>query len=241
MISKSEFEKLAKSKQTDMENILREYCQHLFLSFLYRQRGAEKLLFKGGTALRIIYESPRFSEDLDFTGMNISAVEVEEILANAFAEIERAGIDIEISESKKTTGGYLAIATFILHDRKISIQIEISFRGGKKSGRGERTLINGDYAPPYTLVQLSKEDLVQGKIDALVNRKKPRDFYDYYFFLSGNFPAVRETENLETVRDLLKNSKINFRSEFGRFLPAGYASLMRDFRTILERKIKEFL
>lgn len=68
MLSKENLEKFTKQKQTSVQNVVREYCQHLFLSFLYQNPGSEKLLFKGGTALRIVLKSPRFSEDLNFTG-----------------------------------------------------------------------------------------------------------------------------------------------------------------------------
>ena len=56
-------------------NIVREYFQNVFLAKLYTLSEAEKMLFKGGTALRILYGSPRFSEDLDFSlsGRSIAA------------------------------------------------------------------------------------------------------------------------------------------------------------------------
>ena len=49
----------------------------IFLSYLYQEPGSEKLLFKGGTALRIVFKSPRFSEDLDFSGFNFKHAEIE--------------------------------------------------------------------------------------------------------------------------------------------------------------------
>ena len=68
MISIESFEKLSRQHQMGVfPNIVREYFQHIFLGELYKLPDAEKLLFKGGTALRIIYGSPRFSEDLDFS------------------------------------------------------------------------------------------------------------------------------------------------------------------------------
>src|SRR3989338_1779982 len=73
MLSLESLREFTKKYQTKETNVLREYVQHLFLSSLYRFPGSERLLFKGGTALRIIYQSPRFSEDLDFTGQNIYA------------------------------------------------------------------------------------------------------------------------------------------------------------------------
>ncbi len=71
MLSLKNLNEFIKKLQTIPKNVVREYIQHLFLSCLYKIKGSEKLLFKGGTALRIIFGSPRFSEDLDFTGQNI--------------------------------------------------------------------------------------------------------------------------------------------------------------------------
>ena len=61
MISRQFITDLSTKYQTSEQNIAREYCQHLFLSYLYRLKGGEKMLFKGGTALRIVFQSPRFS------------------------------------------------------------------------------------------------------------------------------------------------------------------------------------
>jgi len=52
MISQDTIKKLAIRYHTsEFPNVSREYLQHLFLSALYKISGAEKLLFKGGTAL----------------------------------------------------------------------------------------------------------------------------------------------------------------------------------------------
>ena len=71
MLSRENLKEFTDKYQTIEKNVAREYVQHLFLSLLYKIPSSEKLLFKGGTAMRIIYQSPRFSEDLDFTGQNI--------------------------------------------------------------------------------------------------------------------------------------------------------------------------
>ncbi|MEK7504545.1 MAG: hypothetical protein AAB550_03535, partial [Patescibacteria group bacterium] len=49
--------------QTTSLNVLREYAQHLFLASLYRTKQAPLILFKGGTAYRIAYKSPRFTKE----------------------------------------------------------------------------------------------------------------------------------------------------------------------------------
>lgn len=191
MLNPKNLEKFTDQAQTSILNVVREYCQHLFLSYLYKLPGAERLLFKGGTALRVVFHSPRFSEDLDFTGIKITQAEVEELFTNVLANIEKTGIHVEIKEGKNTTGGYLGIMEFTAYDKRIEIYFEVSLRNGK-GYQGTTAVIDNDYIQQYTLVHLPKELLVQGKVDALMSRHKPRDFYDYFFLLSGNHPLAKD-------------------------------------------------
>ena len=239
MLTIENLEKFTRQSQTSLENTVREYCQHLFLSYLYKQPRSDRLLFKGGTALRIIFRSPRYSEDLDFNGINITQREVEEIFTNTLADIENTGIHIELDEGKPTTGGYLGIATFFVYGRKPSIQIEVSLRSGH-GPKGAVAFVENDYIPAYTLIHLSKDEIVKGKIQALVARHKPRDFYDYFFLLSGNYPVVEEKQNLTKVLHLLRDTKIDFRSELRHFLPSSHVMHLRNFKKILEQKILSF-
>lgn len=240
MLNKESLVEFTKTKQTDIENVMREYCQHLFLSFLYQQPGAEKLLFKGGTALRIVFGSPRFSEDLDFTGAGIVQAQVEELFTDALADVEKANVPVEIAEGKGTTGGYLGIAVFSVHGYKIKIQIEVSLRKTQRL-KGVRTLIQNDYMPAYTLVHLPIEDIITGKLEALNARSKPRDFYDYFFLLSGGYPIVKNEKSLTDALKLLRQSKINFRTELRKFLPFSHAMHLKYFSNTLEQKILSYL
>src|SRR3989338_7127382 len=159
MLNIKNLEKFTDQTQTSIQNVVREYCQHLFLSFLYQQARSEKLLFKGGTALRVVFHSPRFSQDLDFTGINITQDTVEEIFIATLANVEYTGIRVELIEGKPTTGGYIGIATFFAYKKTIPIQVEVSLRKGK-SVTGTRVLIENDYIPAYTLVHLPQEDII---------------------------------------------------------------------------------
>jgi len=223
--------------QTSMQNVVREYCQHLFLSFLYQRPGSERLLFKGGTALRIVLHSPRFSEDLDFTGINITQQEVEELFTDTLADIENTGISIELLEGKNTSGGYLGTAVFNAYEQKSSIRIEVSLRRSRAL-KGVRTSIDGDYIGAYSLVHMSVEEIIRGKMKALIARHKPRDFYDYFFLLSGRHPVVKEKKNLDAVLALLQTTTIDFRGELKEFLPHSHAMHLKGFKKILEQKIR---
>lgn len=240
MLSKENLESFTSKYQTDIVTVSREYLEHLFLSYLYQMPGSERILFKGGTALRIIFKSPRFSEDLDFTGVRITQHEVENIFGDTLAELEKSGIAVEIDEAKNTTGGYLGIAGFHLYGLRIPIKIEVSLRIMTPI-KGVRSVITNEYIPSYTLVQLPSDAIIQGKLDALFARHKPRDFYDYFFLLHGNHSLVKTTEVLQKVSAFLKSSRINFHSELKKFLPKSQAMLLRDFPRILEQKIQSFL
>lgn len=240
MLSIKHLEKYTNQLQTSIDNIIREYCQHLFLSYLYQESGSEKLLFKGGTALRIVFTSPRFSEDLDFSGFNIRHSEIEKIITNTLSNIEKSGLVVDIEESKKTSGGYLAIIIFKLENHISKIQIEISLRSGKKI-TGTRAIIQNSFIPAYTLVHLPTEYLISEKIEALLDRQKPRDFFDYYYLLSGHYAIAKDKSDLEAVLSVLEKSKLDFRHELRRFLPVSQARHMKDFQKILIDKINNYI
>lgn len=239
MISDDVIQRLVRKYQTTELNIRREYYQHLFLSALYQQPESKHLYFKGGTALRILYHSPRFSEDLDFSTSlkNVSAL--ENTIVNALENIEHQGMKTFIDEAKLTSGGYLAIMHFQGGIKSLTIQLEISFRPRKTYGEF-MTIVN-DFITPYSIMSLKEEDLVQEKMQALLRREKPRDFYDIYFLLRANLISPTLKNLLKKTYTGLKQSDINFERELKVFLPRNQWPIIRNFQKSLEREIRRFL
>jgi predicted nucleotidyltransferase component of viral defense system len=250
MISPEIFEQIARKEQTSIfPNIVREYAQHLFLTELYQLPGSEKILFKGGTALRIVYHSPRFSEDLDFSLFNVADNEVrsyvEHLFLSVLAKMEAMGIRVEISDkSDSTSGGYFGLAT--LHAdgfAPINIEINISSRG-RQNLQGEVDSIVNNFVPTYTLYHLSQTELVDEKIfGALVDRKKPRDYYDLYFMMRAGMLSADQKQRLNKIAtEIIDSSKrIDFQGELGAFLPASQQVIIRDFPQTLEREMRNQL
>ena len=242
MLSLENLKEFTKKFQTIEKNIVREYAQHLFLSSLYKLPEAEKLLFKGGTALRFIYGSPRFSQDLDFTGENIYRHQIiDALFINALSEIEKQGIKIDFKEAKPTTGGYLGIIHYEIYDFTEDMKFEISLRRSKKLSK-EITTIANDYAPAYTIVSMPGAEIVEGKTAALLKRKKPRDYYDIYFLL--RHPQLHkfvEKTRLKEVMENLEKERINFRQELSVLLPASHQMILKDFKKTLIQEIKKYL
>jgi predicted nucleotidyltransferase component of viral defense system len=239
MISDDALRTLATRLQTTELNVRREYFQHLLLSYFYQQPITDHIYFKGGTALRMLYNSPRFSEDLDFSSFTSNTEAIEGAILETWAGISRENIALEIVESKATTGGFLGIIRFHKDPMPVSIQIEISLREGDK--RGEAMTIVSDFVPAYTVIALAKEQLVDEKIRALLSRKKARDFYDLYFMLRANLLATHKKDVLIQARDALRHSRIDFEQELKVFLPKSHWAVIRGFPAILEREIERSL
>lgn len=250
MIGPELLENIARQEQTSIfPNIVREYVQHLFLTELYQLPGSEKLLFKGGTALRIVYGSPRFSEDLDFSLFGVLPNEVKQFVEDLFvavlAKLEGTGIHIEIgNKSAPTSGGYFGIATLNTNGYPpINIEINISSRS-EKDIKGEVDSITNNFVPTYTLYHLPQNIIVDEKIfGALIERKKPRDYYDLYFMMRKGMLSQEQKKHLgEIAKEIIDSSKrVDFQSELGTFLPASQQSIIRDFSQTLEREMRNQL
>lgn len=239
MLSKNQIIALSNKYQTTEINVWREYFQHLLLSCLYQQPQANQIYFKGGTALRILYNSPRFSEDLDFSSSYTGIGEIEKALEATLDQIEKEGLEVRLEESKPTSGGFFSLVHIKSSEGQIPIRLEISFRQGKK--RGEVITIAGDFTPPYTIMSLDRPQLIEEKIQALLSRQKPRDFYDLYFILRKDLLPPEGKNILPQALTVLEKSDINFKMELKQFLPKTHWVIIKDFKTTLEREVKRFI
>ncbi|MBU4331934.1 nucleotidyl transferase AbiEii/AbiGii toxin family protein [Patescibacteria group bacterium] len=238
MIEQKELKRLSTRMQTSNMMVAREYVQHYVLSELYKQKGSDRLLFKGGTALRFIYQSPRFSEDLDFTASrNISYQEIEDLLTQIYFNLESWGFSAEIDEAKETTGGYLAKTVFSFLDNKINLKIEISFRKKQKKIEKEISQIRNEFLPTYDIIHLTLEKITAGKLAALMSRSKPRDWYDLYFLLKNDYLDSNQKKILPEILEKLKKSRTAFKKELKEFLPKSHHLIIKDFKNILKREI----
>lgn len=245
MITRQFISELSTKYQTSEQNIAREYCQHLFLSYFYKRTEAGKTLFKGGTALRIIFGSPRFSEDLDFSAHDLSIEEINNLVDSVLGDIGKEGV---ITEKKvnpgtpgETTGGYFAVIGFKLLEFDSEIRIQISLRPINEL-ETNTTLIENDFLPPYTIIYLAERLLVKEKTQALLERAKPRDFFDLYFILRHRELVKYVPKDIDDLKERLKEKTHNilgngWENELKLFLPVSYYPLLKDFKTRLLQEI----
>lgn len=245
MTSRQFIDELSTKYQTSEKNIAREYCQHLFLSYLYKKPESEKMFFKGGTALRIVFNSPRFSEDLDFSATNLSVDEINNLIDSVLKDLEKEGIKYEKSvnpeTSGETSGGYYAIINLKLLDFDSEIRIQVSFRDKEKLASNS-ALIENDFIPAYTIIYLIEDILVAEKVMALLDRAKPRDFFDLYFILRNRGLVKFVPKNIDGLKkklfDIIKNG---WEKELKVFLPTSHHSLIKDFQERLINEINLYI
>ena len=86
----------------DSRNALREMMQEIALAGLYRAGFYKYAAFYGGTALRIFYGLPRFSEDLDFSLLEKNnSFQLKPYLDAVVAEFLSLGLKVSITEKEK--------------------------------------------------------------------------------------------------------------------------------------------
>lgn len=236
MLSEKVIKESAVKWQTSELNVAREYLQHLFLSCLYARPESEGMAFKGGTALRVVFGSPRFSEDLDFSA-NITAYHIEEALKETLLKIEETGLKLDIEESKQTSGGYLSIYHAEMYDQKITVSCNVSLR---KKMSEEAVLVSSPLLNSYQCLILATDELVSEKVQAALTRQKPRDFFDLYFL-------IRERRGLKSIIDAKKSLLVKIdrldpkyiQRELKIFLPVSYhkiiSSLPQNLKIELQR------
>lgn len=197
---------------TDAENALKEIIQEIALLGLYRAKFFEKAAFYGGTALRILYALPRFSEDLDFTLMQPDRnFSLKPYFSAVVKELEAYGFQTEIESVQKNVASEVASAfikantkTHVLQiqtaqslnlkanpDAKLKIKFEVDTDPVTDFSYEARYLL----APTsFSIITLQKPDLFAGKLHAMLyrqgkNRIKGRDFYDYVWYLKTKTPV----------------------------------------------------
>lgn len=186
MISDNTLQDLANKKGIDKYSILREIIQIQFLEEIYKFPKSKNLFFKGGTALKIIFGSNRFSEDLDFT-TSLDKSEIDDLVKLAVVQLQKEYSDITVKDLDVIQG----ISKKILLPIEISLQpltIKLDFSQRENVIIPKLSTIYTDL--PLTLTSLihhlGDSEILAEKYRAIINRVKGRDLYDFLFLLKKN-------------------------------------------------------
>src|SRR3989304_2865995 len=103
MIDEITLKGLSKKFEIDSFTVLREYLQVKFLDKLYKESTLKNTYFKGGTCLRLVFGSSRFSEDMDFTTFE-SKDKIKGILERVVKNLSFEFPDISVKDLKTLQG-----------------------------------------------------------------------------------------------------------------------------------------
>ncbi len=199
MLSLQEIEKYYPEKISVFKrNLLREYLQYKLLQIIFNSKYASKLSFLGDTALRIVHDNNRFSEDLDFDNFGLKEKEFDEISLVVKKQMELEGYDVEIRNVfKGAYRCYIRIPMLLFdsglsgyEEEKILIQLDTAPHGF--SYIPEKAILNK--FDVFTEIDVTPLGIILSqKIFAIFNRKamKGRDFYDTVFLLSKTKPDYK--------------------------------------------------
>jgi len=183
------------SKQSGINaklNIMREYLQAYALRILYDQGFFRSTAFLGGTALRFLYNLPRFSEDLDFSLVANIKYSFVDIIGKVKEEFLLAGYNISVfyNDKKSVNHAFLRFSELMyeaeispLKSQNLSIKIEVDMNSPKEA-EVRTDIVNKFF--PISFLSYDLSSLFAGKLHALLSRKytKGRDFFDLGWYLS---------------------------------------------------------
>ena len=253
MITKEQVVNLVKKKKINETTIFREYLQLLFLSELYKEKESQKIFFKGGTAIHLIYKAPRFSEDLDFS-VELKEKEFLSFIKKLFGRISKIE-NVKFQEKNSITGRrFLLTAPPTILSYKTFVNLDFSFR--EKVLEPQKSIIETDYPVLFTsfVYHLSKDEIFAEKIRAILTRAKGRDLYDLWFLLNQgaaidnnlvkeklkyyNLTGVKKDKILSQIESF---SKDKFILDLRPFVPINEREKLGDMFDYIKNYLKENL
>ncbi len=230
-------------------NAMREYLQARILAALQRAGAMIPLAFHGGTALRFLYGSQRYSEDLDFALEGARATYdfrayLKTIQASMAAE--SYAVELRVSDQKVVHSAFIRFPGLLnelglspFREEVLAVKVEVDTN--PPAGAGLATTV----VRRHVTLQLQHHDrasLLAGKLHAILQRPytKGRDMYDLLWYLSDpHWPAPNLTLLNNALRQTgwpgLALTADTWRSAIASRLAAlDWALIVADVRPFLE-------
>lgn len=204
--------------------LVREEYEMILLQGLMSGPIKDELIFKGGTALRLAYASPRFSEDLDFSLTKKIKQEVFAKSIQGIVEVLPTVKIADLSEKYYTHFALLKIREPYLK-QAFSIKVEISKRPVSwKLGKDYVSRTCKSEVVPLTAVSyvVTLERVFADKQKAAIERDKARDLFDLWW--------LGKQLNKEISIKLTPKKLARTRAEINQFLPEHMRSLVDTWR-----------
>ena len=228
--------------------VLMEYLQYKVLEIIFASPYGNRLVFLGGTCIRIVYGGSRFSEDLDLDNKDFTENEFADLTGIVKQELEKEGIKTEFRNVYR--GAYHCYLKFprILFENKLSAlqdeKILVKIDSGRSRDFQKAVSVAIAKADIFSEIRTYPQDLLLAqKINTLFNRKraKGRDIFDVLYLFpmtEPDYEYLKKKLRLYSREELLKQMRQLFSDK-------ELAALARDVEPFLvdpsqSERIKKF-
>ncbi len=195
----------------------------------------DKLVFTGGTMLRLCYGLNRFSVDLDFwiyKEVDVKAyfVRLKEFLSEYYT--------IRDAEDKFYT------LLFEIKSENYPRSLKIEIRKKAEKIKTDISIAFSKYSNTQVLVRtLSLQEVMKSKIEAFLSRREIRDVFDIEFLLKRGIELEATKKELQKLLEGIKSlGKKDYTVKLGSIIDADQRKYyMKENFKILIMKIKELL
>jgi len=166
-----------KPSKQDFFNQFREQTIIEVVQAVAKSRAGSQIAFKGGTALKLFYGLPRYSEDIDYDALPGSLPQ----------ELMRALKGLVVKRRWEITDEAITYFTVLLElrfagpERRFRVKIEISTREKELE-----TTIQAFRGVP--ILTLEPSFLMTEKLLTFLDRQAGRDIFDAWFILNHGYP-----------------------------------------------------
>jgi len=184
MINQKTLIELSKEKKIDQFSVLREILQISFLNQLYQQTESKYIYFKGGTCLKLLYNSNRFSEDLDFS-TKLEKKVIDQITDIAISKLKKEYPLISIKDEDSLAGVSKKITIPIeISKHPLTIRLDFSQREKCLHPQSKTISTNLPVLSVSIIRCMNQKEILAEKYRAIMTRTKGRDLYDFWFLLN---------------------------------------------------------
>lgn len=251
MLDKETAQKLAQNLKIDLFTIYREYLQLLFLKYFYQQKKSEKVYFKGGTALHFLFNSFRFSEDLDFTS-SLNSKELNLLIQKALKDLNKEAPNTIFRKEKNLRATFSGRLFQKIKEFKIPITCRLEFSLREKPLNIASSFLETVFPiGPYPQIShLKIEEIMAEKIRAVLTRVRGRDLFDLWFLMSKRVPIDWKLVNLKMayykekadlkkiIKAVEKISPEEIKSDLTKFLPITHRNLVNKIKEIVIERLE---
>ncbi|MCD6563265.1 MAG: nucleotidyl transferase AbiEii/AbiGii toxin family protein [Thermoproteales archaeon] len=185
------------------------YIQMHILNSIF-SRTYNELVFKGGTAMMLCYQLPRFSEDLDFTLINYTDFRKLPLFVKKDLELYGILSNIKILKDTSIAFSFRIGAEGPLFANEIErcyVRVEISMREKvilKPSIKNIFPLFSD--LMPFSVYVMDKKEILAEKIRAFLTRLSARDLFDIWYMINK--------KDVEIDQELIQRKLKYYNKEF---------------------------